>query len=168
MSICAGDNYQSLHRKIPNEYSNYTSTKCIVSFTINIAFGLEAVHEQEIILHAEDFNHHHISYTGWYRGSWGQLLIVAAISIFLFIRYLSPKKLKEVIIDERTYRIQEKASVMAIQIFALTALYIGATLIFTTSKTDNDFRQLGLTLLFSVCGLILLRLILHFYYSRKF
>ena len=105
-----------------------------------------------------------ISEGGWY---WGLFLLIFAAAFLLSMRYLSPKKVKEVMIDERTYRIQEKASVMAIRIFTLAALYAGAILIFITSKTGNGISQPGLTLLYSVCGLLLLRFILHFYYNRK-
>jgi len=44
---------------------------------------------------------------GWY---WAPLPIIFAIVVFLSIRHFSPKKVKEVIIDERTQLIQEKAS----------------------------------------------------------
>jgi len=55
---------------------------------------------------------------GWY---WAPLPIIFAIVVFLSIRHFSPKKVKEVIIDERTQLIQEKASRIAIQIFVLTS-----------------------------------------------
>jgi uncharacterized membrane protein len=105
-----------------------------------------------------------ISEGGWY---WGIFLITFAVAFLLSMRYLSPKKLKEAIVDERTYRIQEKASAMAIRIFTLAMLYAGAILLYISSRTDSELSQPGFILLYSVCGLMLLRLILQFYYSRR-
>jgi uncharacterized membrane protein len=103
---------------------------------------------------------------GWYLG----LLLVAAIIALLSSRYLSPKMIKEVTIDERTQLILEKASAMAIQIFIVAAVITGAILIVISYKADSgfDFRQIGLTLAYSAVAIGLLHLVLRFYYGRKF
>ena len=107
---------------------------------------------------------------GWW---WGLLLIVAAISIllfirYLFIRYLSPKKLKEAMTDERTKRIQEKAAAMAIRIFFPAVMVIGASLVVLSYKAGFDFSQVGITLIYTVFALALLVITLRFHYDREF
>jgi len=101
---------------------------------------------------------------GWY---WALLPIIFAIAVFISIRYLSPKKVKEVMIDERIQLIQEKASRIAIQIFVLTSVVIGAILVVISYEAGLAFSQIGLTLTYSAVTLVLLVIILRVYYSRK-
>jgi uncharacterized membrane protein len=103
---------------------------------------------------------------GWY---WG-LLLVAGVIAFLSTRYLSPKLIKEVTIDERTQLILEKASAMAIQVFIIAAVVIGAILLAISYQSGSslDFRQIGLTLAYSAVAIGLLHVVLRFYYGRKF
>jgi uncharacterized membrane protein len=95
------------------------------------------------------------------------LPIIFAIVVFLSIRHFSPKKVKEVIIDERTQLIQEKASRIAIQIFVLTSVVIGAILVVISYEAGFAFSQIGLTLTYSAFTLALLVIILHIYYNCK-
>jgi uncharacterized membrane protein len=95
------------------------------------------------------------------------LPIIFAIAVFLSVRYLSPKKLKEAMTDERTERIQEKASRIAIQIFVLTSVVIGAILVVISYEAGFAFSQIGLTLTYSAVTLALLVIILHIYYNCK-
>ena len=81
--------------------------------------------------------------------------------------YLLRKQLKEVIEDERNYRISEKASRTTIQISAFLMGIIGAVLIALNIGGNSPFREVGLTLAFSACALLLLYLTFYSYYSRK-
>ena len=100
----------------------------------------------------------------WY---WALLPIIFAIAVFISIRYLSPKKVKEVMIDERIQLIQEKASRIAIQTSVLTSVVIGAILVDISYEAGLAFSQIGLTLTYSAVTLVLLVIILRVYYSRK-
>ena len=101
----------------------------------------------------------------WY---WALLPIIFAIAVFISIRYLSPKKVKEVMIDERIQLIQEKASRIAIQIFVLTSVVIGAILIVISYEAGLSFSQIGLTLTYTAVTLALLVIILHIYYTVNY
>lgn len=81
--------------------------------------------------------------------------------------YLLRKQLKEVIEDERNYRISEKASRTTIQISAFLMGIIGAVLIALNIGGTSPFKEVGLTLAFSACALLLLYLTFYSYYSRK-
>lgn len=70
-------------------------------------------------------------------------------------------------IDERTQLIQEKALRIAIQIFVLTSVVIGAILAVISYEGGFAFSQIGLTLIYTVFALALLVIILRFHYDRK-
>lgn len=69
--------------------------------------------------------------------------------------------------DERTVIIYEKASNAALRVFALGAMAVGTTLI-VLSDTYPAYEQLGYTLAYLTCALLMLQLAFHSYYSRKY
>lgn len=90
--------------------------------------------------------------------------VVVGMSLFHFIR----SRVTEVIEDERTHRISEKASVITIRIFALATALTGVLLLALSRSSMVNFEQAGLTLAFTACALMLLHLIFYGYYNKKY
>ena len=90
------------------------------------------------------------------------LLPVIAFSIGIVLIALGKRGVKEVMEDERTHRISEKASRKIYQVFVMGAALIGTTLI-----ALNKHIEVGYTLAFSACALLVLYLVLYSYYNRR-
>jgi len=90
------------------------------------------------------------------------LLPVTAFSVGMVLVALGKRCVKEVMEDERTYRISEKVSRRIYQVFVTGAALAGTTLI-----ALNKYTEVGYTLAFSACTLLILYIILYGYYSRK-
>jgi len=75
---------------------------------------------------------------------------------------LGKRDVKEVMEDERTQRISEKASRRTYEVFVMGAALIGTTLI-----ALNRHIEAGYTLAFSACALLVLYLVLYSYYNRR-
>ena len=90
------------------------------------------------------------------------LLPAIAFSVGIVLIVLGKRGVKEVMEDERTYRISEKASRRIYQIFVMGAALAGTTLI-----ALNKHIEAGYTLAFSACILLILYLALYSYYNRR-
>ncbi len=90
------------------------------------------------------------------------LLPVIAFAIGIVLIALGRKKVTEVMEDERVIRISEKASRMVFQVFVTAAALISATLL-----ALNRYTEVGYTLAFLACALLILYMILYGYYRRK-
>jgi len=90
------------------------------------------------------------------------LLPAIAFVIGVSLIALGKRGVKEVMEDERTYRISEKASRRIYQVFVTSAALIGTTLI-----ALNKHAEAGYTLAFSACALLVLYLLFYSYYNRK-
>ena len=91
-------------------------------------------------------------------------VIIAAMVILLLFR----RRVKEVVVDERVYSIAEKASLIAFRVFGILAAVIGATLVALGWDSSSDLYKIGLTLAYSVCGLLVIYYIAYIYYNRKY
>ena len=81
--------------------------------------------------------------------------------------YLCKRRLREVVEDERNYRISEKASRSTIQISAFSMAIIGTVLVALNINSPSPFKEVGLTLVFSGCALLIIYTAFYSYYSRK-
>ncbi len=81
--------------------------------------------------------------------------------------YLCRRLVKGVVEDERAYRISEKASRFALQVFAFAAAIVGTTLIALSTDDSSAFREVGFTLAFSACALLMLYLVSYAYHNKK-
>ena len=91
-------------------------------------------------------------------------VFIAAMVILLLFR----RGVKEIVVDERIYSIAEKASLIALRIFGIAAAIIGATLVALGWDSSSDLYKIGLTLAYSVCGLMVIYYIAYIYYNRKY
>jgi len=90
------------------------------------------------------------------------LLPVIAFAIGIVLIALGRKKVTEVMEDERVIRISEKASRMVFQVFVTAVALISTTLL-----ALNRYTEVGYTLAFLACALLILYMILYGYYRRK-
>ena len=90
------------------------------------------------------------------------LLPAIAFGIGTILIALGKRGIKEVMEDERTHKISEKASKRIYQIFVMGAALAGTTLIALKKHIEA-----GYTLAFSACALLILYMIFYGYYYRK-
>jgi uncharacterized membrane protein len=90
---------------------------------------------------------------------------VAAVgaAVMLLLR----RRVKEVIIDERTYRIAERAGRLAFQVGAIATALIAATLLALGRDADTAFDTVGITLAFAAAGLLAIYYAGYLWYARK-
>ena len=81
--------------------------------------------------------------------------------------YLCRRQVKGVVADERNYRISDKASRFAVQAFAFVTAVAGTTLIAMGKDDSSSIGDVGLTLAFSACGLLILYVASYAYCSRR-
>jgi uncharacterized membrane protein len=93
---------------------------------------------------------------------------VIAILIALIISVLLRKRAREVMQDERTSRIHEKASSVTIAIGVPVMAAVSIVILALRSRLSADGVLVGEVLAYTACAILLLQSILHSYYSRKF
>ena len=108
-----------------------------------------------------------VAVVGWSVAVGNVVLPIAAVVAGMALIYLCKSRVTEVVEDELVYRISEKESSMAMRVFGLSMALIGAVLIALSVNGCPAFKQVGLTLAFSVCVLLILHLFFYGYYSRK-
>ena len=89
------------------------------------------------------------------------LPFVAVIGGILALQLIK-RRVEDVLEDERTYRISEKASRRVLEVFGTGSALTGVTLI-----TLDKHQEAGYALAFSACILILLYMIFYAYYSMR-
>jgi len=89
------------------------------------------------------------------------LPFVAVVGGILALRLIK-RRVEDVLEDERTYRISEKASRRVLEVFGTGSALTGVTLI-----TLDKHQEAGYALAFSACILILLYMIFYAYYSMR-
>jgi len=104
---------------------------------------------------------------GWSIAIGNAVVPIPAVLGGAVLLYLLRRQVSEVMEDERNYRLSEKASRFAIQVFALVTAISGITLTAVSTSDSPPFRQVGLTLAFCACGLLILYLISYAYHSSR-
>jgi uncharacterized membrane protein len=108
-----------------------------------------------------------IALIGWSIATENAVVPIPTVLGGIVLLYLLRRQVKDVVEDERNYRISEKASRSAIQVFALIAAITGITLTAVSTEDSSLSREVGLTLAFCACGLLVLYMISYAYHSRK-
>ncbi len=93
---------------------------------------------------------------------------LVAVIVGMTALYLAGRRVKEVKEDERTYRISEKASRMALQIVILATTFTGVLLIVLSNSGYAAVGQIGTSLAFSASAIYMLYWVLCIYYGKKF
>ena len=94
------------------------------------------------------------------------LPVVTLLTGALAIRLLR-RRGKEVLYDERTATINQKASAAAIAAFTLGVTVIGWLMMTVGTTIDPAYKGLGYALVYLGCGLLMLRMIFQYYYSWR-
>ena len=95
------------------------------------------------------------------------LSIVAVIGGMVVLSFCKTR-MSEVIIDERSYKIAEQASRRTLQVFAIISGVIGILLVLISQYGYPEVKQVGITLAYSACTLLLLYSLFYRYYTKKF
>ncbi len=95
-------------------------------------------------------------------------LSVVAVIGGMIVLYFCKTRMYEVIIDERSYKIAEQASRRTLQVFSIISGVIGIFLVLMSQYGYPEVKQVGLTLAYSACTLLLLYSLFYRYYTKKF
>jgi uncharacterized membrane protein len=90
-------------------------------------------------------------------------VIVAAIVLAIILRHMT----REIMVDERVSRIEEKASAMSYRVFTVVAGILTLGLILFRSSLPPALTTVGETLAYTVCGIMLIHLGSRYYYKSK-
>ena len=108
-----------------------------------------------------------VALVGWFTAAGNALLAAISITAGVVLLYLCKSKIKEVVEDERDVKVSEKASKLAIEIFAATNILIGVVLIALRYRY-SEYTNSGFTLAFSASSLMILYTLLYGYYNKKY
>jgi len=108
-----------------------------------------------------------VALIGWSIATENVVVPIPTVLGGVVLLYLLRRQVKDVMQDERNYRISEKASRSALQVFALIAAITGITLTAVSTDGSSLSREVGLTLAFCACGLLVLYMISYAYHSRR-
>jgi uncharacterized membrane protein len=100
-----------------------------------------------------------ITHDNWY------LPVISVLAAFAFLYFLK-NKVKEVMADERDYKIGGKASQSAMTIYVMLSVVFGIIL-YITGKENEALFAAGNVLLYSACFLMLLYSVLFKIYIKK-
>lgn len=89
------------------------------------------------------------------------------IAIGMTLLFVLKRRTKEVMEDERTHRISDRASRTAVVIFAPALVLAAVVLIVLANTVLPDFKQTGDILAYSGCALVILYNIAYVYHERK-
>jgi len=99
----------------------------------------------------------------------GELTIaVVAVVIGMILIYVLKSRVKQVIEDERIYRISEKASRRTIQVVGTTTAILGLTLIGLSRSGYLKLTEVGFSLAYFATALLMVYMIFYGYYAKKF
>jgi len=87
--------------------------------------------------------------------------VVAAVSFLYGVK----TKVKEVLADERDYKVAGQAARLSLTVYSILMVAIGFIAL-SLKKVHPEFEYLSYTLLYSVCALMILNAVLFKIYSR--
>ena len=105
--------------------------------------------------------------TGAFIASGNWLVIIITIIVCISILTLLRTRVKEIVVDERTYTIAGKAARLTLQIAAIGMAIIGAILLAVSRGEFPVLTRTGFTLVFATCALLVINYITYYYYNKK-
>jgi uncharacterized membrane protein len=104
---------------------------------------------------------------GWSVTTGNYVAPLVVFGVAFALKVLCKRRVSEVLEDELVYRLAEKSSYNAVRV-CLPAFAVIAAVMIALSKTGYAvFEQIGLTLAFAVCALLIAHLGFYAYYSSK-
>jgi uncharacterized membrane protein len=98
-------------------------------------------------------------------GVW--IVPIPVIFVGLIIITILRRRVKEVIADERTYAVAEKAARLTFQIAVIGLAAIGIVLLVVSHGTSHELTQTGFAFEYAACALLVINALAYNYYSRK-
>ncbi len=95
-------------------------------------------------------------------------ILAAAVVIGAVLLVVLRRRVAEVVFDERTYTIAYKAARLTLGAGGVAMAFVGAILLALARQDFASARaQVGLTLEYATCGLLVINYLAYIYYSRK-
>lgn len=104
---------------------------------------------------------------GWSVATGNLLLPIFAIVAGLVLDHLCRRRVTKVVEDEMILRISERASRRTLQVFVAVSGLVGMLLVSLRGTEYTGLAQIGYTLAFSACALLMLYILFYGYYNRK-
>jgi len=94
-------------------------------------------------------------------------IALGAVVIGMILLYSLKSRVKQVIDDERIYRISEKASRRTIQVVGTTTALLGLAIIGLSRSGYLEFAEVGFSLAYFATALLMVYMIFYGYYAKK-
>jgi uncharacterized membrane protein len=94
-------------------------------------------------------------------------LPIGGVVIALLLIRLCRRFTREIMVDERISRVNEKAAAISYRIFSIAMAILGVGLIVLRESLPPTFGVVGETLVYSVCVLMLIHLTFYYYYGHR-
>jgi uncharacterized membrane protein len=98
-------------------------------------------------------------------GNW--IVPIFAVIISLLILTVLRRRVKDIIVDERTYAISEKASRLTLQVISVGMALVGIILLAIYRGENKTLTQVAYTLEYATCALLVVNYIAYYYYRNK-
>jgi uncharacterized membrane protein len=95
------------------------------------------------------------------------IIPLIGIAAGMLALYLLKKKVKDVMEDERSHQISEKAARMALAIFVPAVVMVALVLIVLSNSILPGYREAGTVLAYSACALMVAYHIAHLYHEKN-
>lgn len=96
------------------------------------------------------------------------LLPVILVVFGLLVTWIIFRKDQKTLVDERAHLINQQSSTKSMSVFLLGTTFVGLTLLALSNGGYPEFSPIGYTLLYCVCGLLVLNLFFGAYYRHKY
>jgi uncharacterized membrane protein len=93
---------------------------------------------------------------------------IVAVVVGMLLLYALKSRVKQVIEDERDYRISEKASRRTIQVVGTTTALLGLSILGLSKSGHLDLVEVGYTLACFATILLMIYMIFYGYYAKQF
>ena len=104
---------------------------------------------------------------GWSVPSGNPYIPIPAAVVVMVVMLVLRRRVKEVVVDERTYSVANRASRTAFQVGTLFMALIGATLLALAYGDSPALEPVGYALIYSAAGFLLIYLVSYNLYNRK-
>lgn len=94
-------------------------------------------------------------------------IVVGAVTLGIVTLYISRRSLSEVVHDERTILIRNKAASATLAIITVGMAIIGLSLIFLSEQGVGNYEQIGYLLAYQANIILCLNALLGYYYRNK-
>jgi uncharacterized membrane protein len=98
-------------------------------------------------------------------GNW--IIPLCAIIISISLMMVLRRRVKEIVVDERTYTIAEKAARITVSIGVIGMAAIGAILLLVSHIESIGLTQAGFALIYAACALLIINYVAYYYYSKR-